>query len=112
MKPEEMEQFVRKYKPPGKREAGPGREIQVNPTESKKLNSKRVVPDLNPTVRPSTRTIRNRGGVTQDNVRDNVEGTKFVVPLEIKTGFDAYRSSLSRSKTLNPPRTSQGSGGN
>lgn len=112
MSREQMEQFVQKFKKAPKREAAPGREIKVKPTEARKLNPNRTLPDLNPSVRPSTTQIRNRGSFSQDNVRDNVEGTRFVVPMEIKTGFDAYRSSLSRSKTLNPSKTAPGSGGN
>ena len=52
--------------------------------------------DLNPTAEANSQTVRDRGGVIQDNVRGNKEGVRFVPPPELRAGFEGYKNSLAR----------------
>jgi len=116
MSREQMEQFVRKFKGAPKAEPGKGREIQIKPGESPKYSPNRTLPGLNAGSRVTSKTVRDRDGVVEDQIRDNVEGARFQVPPELRPGYEAYMSSLSRSKVLNPTRSApaakSGSGGN
>jgi len=99
MSRDEMEQFVKKLKNVPKGPAGPGREIKVKPGAEQKFDPNRTLPELNPNARLGTRTDRTRGSVAQDQIRDNVQGARFEVPSELRSGFEAFKSSLSRSKS-------------
>lgn len=114
MSREQMEHFVQKFKEAPKNDPGPGREIQIKPGESRKFDPNRRLPEVGPTGRVSAQTIRDRGSIVHDQIRDNVQGVRFQIPAELRPGFEAYKSSLSRSKTLNPPRpaAAPGAGGN
>jgi len=117
MSKEELNQFVKKFEKAPKAEPGPGREIEAKPGKPQAVDPNRKLPDLNPGTSVSARTIRDRGGMVQDDVRGNNEGIRFTPPPELRAGFDAYKNSLSRSKTLNPTRrpatskSASGSGG-
>jgi hypothetical protein len=108
---EELNQFVEKFTKAPKAEPGAGREIEVKPGKAQAIDPSRKLPDLNPNATVSTKTMRDRGAVVQDTVRGNNEGVRFVPPPELKEGFDAYRSSLSRSRAVNPTRRPEGPGG-
>lgn len=103
---DEMEQFVTKMKKLPQGTPGPGREIQVKPGEEQKFDPNRTLPDITSNARMGSRTDRGRGSVAQDQIRDNMQGTRFEVPSELKGGFEAFKSSLSRPrsrKTAVPP---------
>ncbi|WP_020466405.1 hypothetical protein [Singulisphaera acidiphila] len=109
MSRDEMEQFVKKFKKPDKAApAGPGREIQVKPGVDRTLDPNRTLSDLNPNARLGNRTERARGSVAQDDIRDNIQGARFEVPRELRPGFEAFKSSLSRSKTHRPTASGPG----
>jgi hypothetical protein len=107
MSREEMEQFVQKMQ----RDRVPksadrqGQEIQVKPGTNSPAASNPTLPGLDPRTNFSTKTLRDRGAVVQDQVRDNAEDVRLIAPREIRSGFEAYKSTLSRSRTLNPTRT-------
>jgi hypothetical protein len=108
MSREQMEQFVTKFKGAPKAPAGQGREIKVSPGKEQTIPN-RSLPDLNPGTRVGSRTTRDRGGVVQDQIRDNVEGGRIAVPAELRSGYEAYKSSVSRSRPSRP--ANPGSGG-
>ncbi|WP_143206313.1 hypothetical protein [Singulisphaera sp. GP187] len=85
---------------------GPGREIQVKPGVDRKFDPNRTLPDLSPNARLGTRTDRARGSIAQDELRDNLQGARFEVPRELRPGFEAFKSSLSRPKSRRPAATS------
>jgi len=66
------------------------------------------LPELNPSARVG-KTSRDRNSVAQDEIRDNVEGGRFEVPLELRSGYEAFRNSISGAKTSRP--AAPGSGG-
>jgi hypothetical protein len=104
MSPDQIEQFVQRFDrqkvPRGA--ARPGEEVQVKPGASRPATPDATLPGLDPRSTFSTKSQRNAGAVVQDDARNNFETTRFVVPPEIGTGFEAYKSTLSRSRTLNP----------
>jgi hypothetical protein len=104
MSPDQIEQFVQKLEkdkvPKGA--ARPGEEIQVRPGQNQSVAPDRTLPGLDPRTSYSTQSLRDRGAVVQDDIRNNVETTRFIAPPEIRSGFEAYKSTLSRSRTLNP----------
>jgi len=119
MSREEMEQFVQKYQKDKMPKAAsrPGEEIEAKPGTSRANAPDPTLPGLDPKTKFSTKTLRERGAVVHDQARDNAEGIRFVVPPEIRSGFEAYKSTLSRSRTLNPSRNAPapapaGGGGN
>jgi hypothetical protein len=105
MSKEELNQFVTKFQKAPKAEPGPGREIEVTPGKAAPtIDPKRSLPDLNPQASVSTKQMRDKGMVVQDNVRGNSEGMRIEPPSELKAGFNAYRSTLSKSKAVSPAR--------
>jgi len=111
MSRDQMEQFVEKYQkkaiPAPDRQ---GQEIKVKPGESRAATPSPTLEGLDPRTRISTQTLRDRGSVVQDQVRGNAEDLRLVVPPELRAGFEAYKSTLSRSKTQNPTRTAPAAG--
>jgi hypothetical protein len=109
MSREEMEQFVRKFTKPPKNTPREGRTVEVKPSENRPTGADTSLPGLNPGTRISTQSLRDKGAVVQDQERANIEGTRFNAPAEIRSRFEAYQSTLSRSKATSPVRP--GSGG-
>jgi hypothetical protein len=104
MSPDQIEQFVQRYnkdKMP-KGAARPGEDIQVKPGASRPVAPDSTLPGLDPRTHFSTKSLRDAGAVVQDDARNNFETTRFMVPPEIRSGFEAYKSASSRSRTLNP----------
>jgi hypothetical protein len=60
------------------------------------------LPGINPQTRFSTQSLRDRGAVAADQVRDNLESTRLIAPPEFRARVEAYKSTLSRSRVLNP----------
>jgi len=110
MSREEMEQFVQKYPKTPKGPAGQGREIKVNPDDQKGATPRPKLSELKTSAPVRTQTVRERGAAVDDPFRDNVEGTRFVVPPEIRARYEAYKSSLSRSPAIQPVRPAPASG--
>jgi len=104
---EEMEQFTRKFLKDQAPKAGdrPGQEIQAKPGENRAAAPNPTLPGFDPRTNVSSKILRDRGAVVGDQVRDNAEDIRFIAPPEIRSGFEAYKSTLSRSRTLNPTRT-------
>jgi hypothetical protein len=110
---EELDQFVQRFaKGTAKPPAREGQEIEATPGKTQEIDPKRRLPDLNPTATMNTEIIRNRGGIPRDTIRGNNQGVRFVPPPELRAGFDAYRSSLSRSRAGAAPRASASGGAN
>ena len=101
MSKEEMEQFVKKYLGTPKAQPGPGRVIDVKPGEQKNMDPRRPGPDFNPgDFSPSSE--RQAGQVVQDTDRNMAQGNRSEAPLEIKSRFEAFKDSLSRSTATRP----------
>jgi len=98
MSREQLEQFVTKFKKPPKNTPGPGREIKVSPGKDRTFRPDRQLPELNPSARVGS-TARNRNSVAQDEVRDNIEGGRFEIPLELRSGYEAFKNSVSGAKS-------------
>ncbi|MGE3820774.1 MAG: hypothetical protein AB7I30_15280, partial [Isosphaeraceae bacterium] len=102
---EELDQFVEKYtKRPDLGPSREGQEIEATPGKPQEIDPNRKLPDLNPSATVNTQTLRDRGSIAKDDVRGNNEGVRFVPPPEYRSRFDAYRSSLSRTKAAATPR--------
>jgi hypothetical protein len=104
MSPDQIEQFVQKFdkqKVP-KGAARPGEEIQVKPGSSRPVTPDSTLPGIDPRSSFSTKSQRNAGAVAQDDARNNFETIRFTAPPEIRSGYEAFKSSLSHSRTLNP----------
>lgn len=104
MTKEELNQFVKKYEKAPKPEATPDREIEVKPGQTPALDPNTKLPSIEPGVSSNTQVIRDRGGIARDSARNVMEAQRFVPPPELRSGFDAYRNSLSRSKAVSPAR--------
>ena len=63
------------------------------------------LPGIGPSTKISTQNRRDGDAVVQDVDRNNIETTRFIAPPEIQRGFEAYTSTLCRSRTLNPKTT-------
>ncbi|MBV8608736.1 MAG: hypothetical protein JO034_14900 [Singulisphaera sp.] len=111
MSREQMEQFVQKFKKAPKATPGPGREIKAKPEPVRTFDPNRKLPDLNPNAKIGSRTIRDRNSFVQDQEHNNLQGPLFEAPSELRSKFDAYRSSLSRSKVATPTRSAPAGGG-
>jgi len=107
MSRDEMEQFVQKglQKKPPKSADRQGQDIQAKPGQGKSAGPNPTLEGLDPRSSFSTKSLRERGSVVQDRERGNAEDVRLVVPPEIRSGYEAYLNSLSRSRTLNPSRT-------
>jgi len=107
MSREMMEQFVQKHQRGNVPKAADraGQELQTKPGANRPTGPDPNLPGFDPNNRFSTQTLRDRGAVTQDHARDNAEALRFAAPPEIRSGFEAYKSALSRSRTLNPSGT-------
>jgi hypothetical protein len=98
----EIEQFVKQYEKVESGPAGPGREIEVEPGASgEDARASADLPGLgNHSI--STRAIKDRGGIPQDQIRDNQEGVRFAPPAEFRGKIEGYKNAVSRSRTSTP----------
>jgi hypothetical protein len=112
MSPDQIEQFVQRFDrqrvPKGA--ARPGEDVQVKPGAGRSVAPDPTLPGLDPRTRFSSKSVRNPGAVVQDDARNNFETTRFVAPPEVRSGFEAYSSSLANSRTLNPTTTAPAPG--
>ena len=108
---EELDQFVDKYtKWPAQPPLRDGQDIEATPGKPQNIDPNRTLPDLNPTASINTQALRERGPVAKDEIRGNKEGARFIPPPELRSRFEAYRSSISRNRPA-PKRPAPGAGG-
>lgn len=103
MSKSQMEQFVTKLKNKIRPAVEGGRELNVKPNQSAKINPNRKVPGLKPGTRVSSRSERGAGSVAQDDIRGNAEGAAMLPPAELRSGFELYKSSLSAGSSPSAP---------
>ena len=83
--------------------AGPGREVNVKPGERGEGDKPSAnLSGVDRQSRFSTKTMKDRGSMVRDDVRSNLEGVRFTPPPEIRGKFEAYMSTLARSKVVAP----------
>lgn len=111
MSKSQIEQFVEKYRPSkNKQEPRAAREITVKPGENRTLKPSEL-PGIDRSKTFSRGSRRDRGSLPQDTERGgNIEGTRGAPPREIKSRYEAYMQSLSRSKGAKPARPAADSG--
>jgi hypothetical protein len=107
----EMEQFVKQYEKVKSAPAGEGREIEVQPGASgEDARASADLPGLgNHSI--STRAIKDRGNIPQDQIRDNQEGVRFAPPPEFRGKVEGYKNAVSRSRPSKPRTAPAPSGG-
>ena len=105
MSREDMEQFVKKFeKGAAKKAIDPGAELKAKPEGDAVMKPRTNLPGISNSARLDTKTLRDRGAVTRDQMRDNAESIRFLPPREYGASFEAYKNTLGRSRTLNPAR--------
>jgi hypothetical protein len=104
---EQLEQFATKFQKPKSGPAGPGREIDVTPREETPAKPAANLPGVDRSRSFSTKTMRERGFMAPDDVRDNAEGVRFEPPPELRAKWKDYREMLGRSKVTSARRTTR-----
>lgn len=102
MSRQEMEQFVKRFEKAPSREAGPGREIEVKPGQSRPKGPSSDLPDVLSGTRVSEGSARRSGSIPQDELQGLNQGTRSSVPPEFRARYEAYTKSLGRSKVVSP----------
>jgi hypothetical protein len=99
---EELDQFLTRFEKAPQSRPGPGRTIESRPgvLPASPPDSLAPAPVINATA--GIKSLRHRGAFVDDAIRGNLEGTRFILPPELRAGFDAYRLARGRSKTPNP----------
>lgn len=77
-------------------------EIEVSRGDPGSLDLPPSLYGLDRSHKPGLDTTRTKGHVMKDKIRGNVEGNRFFVPPELRAGFQAYRTALSRSTPQAP----------
>jgi hypothetical protein len=97
----QMEQFVTRFKLLHKPAPGEGRDVEVKPGPERAFNDEPTSIALDwETV--GTLTTRSPANVVDDQQPDIVEGIRFAVPSQVRSGFEAYKSSISQSIPTRP----------
>jgi hypothetical protein len=97
----QMEQFVTRFKRLRNAAPGQGRVVEVEPGRERAFSDEPTSIALDwETV--GNLVTRSPANVVDDPQRDNVEGIRFVVPSELRSGFEAYKSSSSHSIPTRP----------
>jgi hypothetical protein len=97
----QMEQFVTRFKRLRNAAPGPGRTVEVEPGHERAFHDEptSIALDWGTIGNLATRLPAN---VVDDQQRDNVEAIRFVVPSELRSAFEAYKSSMSYSIPTRP----------
>jgi hypothetical protein len=94
---EQLDQFVSQYKKVKSGPAGPGREITVKDSADVASSKPSAnLPGLDARTPFTTKNLRNRGTMAQDDVRNNQEGIRFQVPSEWRGKYEGYKNKLSK----------------
>jgi hypothetical protein len=105
MNREQMEHFVKKYEARKSAPAGPGREVEVKPGEpNTKDRPGSNLPGIDRQSRFTNKNLKDRGTMATDDARDNLEGIRFTPPPELRGKFEAFKSTLAKSRTRTAPR--------
>jgi hypothetical protein len=101
MSREQMEQVVTRFQRRRNAAPGQGRAVEVEPGDERAFHDE---PASIPLERGTVGSLATRLGanVVDDQQGDIVEGSRFVVPSELRSRFEAYKSSLSRSTATRP----------
>jgi len=103
---ERLEQFAKKYEKPKSGPAGPGREIELKPGERDPAKPGENLPGFDRNLGTDSRTIRERGSMPQDTVRNNMQGAYVDPPPEWRGKWEGYKTKLARSNVM-PKRAAQ-----
>jgi hypothetical protein len=95
---EQLEQFAKKYEKPKSGPAGPGREIEVKPGEQTPVKPGENLPGFDRTQRMDSKSIRERGTMPQDTVRNMEQGWRSEPPPEWRGKVEGYKTKLARSR--------------
>jgi hypothetical protein len=104
MSREELEQFVRKFEKPEREAPGEGRELKGDVREDKVMEPLRGVGERNRSPLVSGSNQRGPSSATRDTFSDQTQGLRSQAPPEIRSRFEAYQSSISRSRGNAPAR--------
>jgi hypothetical protein len=108
---EQMEQFVKKYEKGKSEPAGPGREIEVKPGDRGSNDKPSAnLPGIDSRSRFSTKNLKDRGTMSRDDMRNNVEGIRFTPPPEFRAKIEGYKSTLARSRSGSSSRSARPAG--
>jgi len=107
MSREQIEQFVTNFSKIKAAPAGPGRDITVKPGEQTPVAPAADLPGVDAKTRISSKNVRNRGTMPQDEVHGNLEDVRFQPPPEMQGKFEAYKNKLS--KVVAPKRAANAS---
>jgi hypothetical protein len=101
MSREQMEQFVTRFKRLRRAAPGPGRTVEVEPGYERAFNDEPTSNALDWGTFGNLAT-RSPASVVDDEHRGIVEGIRFVVPFELRSRFEAYKSTISDSIPTRP----------
>ena len=104
MSRDELEQFVKKFEKPEREAPGEGRELQGEIGEDRVVDPIQGVGDRIKAPLVSGRGQRGPGSAANDAFRDQTQGTRSQAPAEIRSRYEAYQSSISRSRGPAPAR--------
>jgi hypothetical protein len=106
----ELEQFVDRFE---KAPQGPGREASVlegTQDEDQVISPDRKFPGLSPGSSFSKRSERRGGSGLQEVPTENVEGARTVAPARVRSRYESYLKSLSRTPSSSPAPRPTGTG--
>jgi hypothetical protein len=101
MSREQMEQFVTRFKRLRSAVPRQGRAVKVEPGHEQAFDDEPSSSALDRGTVGSLAT-RSSANVVDDQQGDIVEGSQLVVPSELRSRFEAYKSSLARSTATRP----------
>ncbi len=104
---ERLEQFARPYEKVKSGPAGPGRQIEVKPSDQEPAKPAPNLPGLDRTQRFGTKNIRERNSLPQDPIRGLKQDLRSEPPPEWRSKFEGYKSRIARSKVITPRRPAQ-----
>jgi hypothetical protein len=93
---EQLDQFIKEYKQVKSAPAGPGREINVKPGEQSKAQPSPNLPGLSPSMKFSSKNVRNRDALPQDDLHGHAEGIRFEPPAEWREKYEDYKNRLAK----------------
>jgi hypothetical protein len=91
----QIEQLGKKYEKMKSAPPGPGREIKVKPGEQTATQPAADLPELDKSLKFSTKTQTDRGSMPQDQIANNNEDLRFRPPSDLKSKLIDYNNSLS-----------------